>query len=607
MRWMSIQEWSGVLAALLTLLVAIPAASAQSVHQKPAIVAALASTDEFLTQAEAFLQPLRKIDPEGIPPLGDFIRPMLAGFDQAKPCGLVVSFDDQQPIPVGFVPITDFDKALSSLENCPEIPAQVTDAGPLQRVTIAGVSVLVKESGGYAYFAQNAAHLDDLPDPQLTAPLLKSYQAALVVNAENVPALVKKLGLAGFSSVLAGLAVNSPWAKDPQVARLLVDYATLSTQMLTTIVLELRQLVLGVSAGSPTQPAVAEVLMTLKPEGQASRWLVPPQQVNSRFAGVLGEKALVQANLTGTIPQGQPRELALLQAQLARQLLLVAIRQSEAFADDQERELCADYTNELMDLIENSIKAGQLDAVSSYQLSAAGRLQSLSAVHLAEGKKWESLVKKLVRNLQESEISLPTVKFDVWKHQGVSLHTVSLPDVSEDEEALLGPHPQVFLGFSSNAVWVALGGEGTLATLKAAIDQSAAGNPSQPVKPASYSLSGQAILETMLRSAPASMQELGPRLRQFMQAGDQVQATIDAADQKTLRCRLKVGRGLITTALGLSLFGWEERLEPNRVETRVDPGQLKNEPIPFPKEQVPQEKELSPRQLREQLDQARGE
>jgi len=119
--------------------------------------------------------------PEWSTTLKAAVEAFAGGIDRTKPFGAAVVVRNEEVISIGMIPVTDLAVVLQSLQGLFG-PAQ--DVNGLKRVG----PFLVKSSGGYAFVASQAEHLEKLPDPaKILAPLVRQADVALAAFPQRIP------------------------------------------------------------------------------------------------------------------------------------------------------------------------------------------------------------------------------------------------------------------------------------------------------------------------------------------------------------------------------------------------------------------------------------
>ena len=142
----------------LLLVALVPCAQAA----EPVAVVSVRATDALLSDVEYLFEAT------GTAGIGQFLLPQakqfLQGIDGQKPIGLVLSIDNGQPKPLGFLPVTNLKTVLTQLQ--PQLGLPEDEGNGVLKLQ-GTRPIFVKEQDGWAFIGESAEALQDLPaDPR---------------------------------------------------------------------------------------------------------------------------------------------------------------------------------------------------------------------------------------------------------------------------------------------------------------------------------------------------------------------------------------------------------------------------------------------------------
>ena len=220
---------------VLSLLLAATVSMGRAAEPAPLAIVSLRAPDQLISDVEYLLEAT------GTAPFGQLILPRvkayLQGIDGQKPIGLVVSVDGDSMLPMGFVPVTNLKAFLTQLE--PQLGTP-TDAGDGVQQLQGPRSIFIKEKAGWAFVAQAADDLQQVPaDPrQVLGEMDTQYDLAIRAHIENIPDSYKQMAL---TQIKAGLEQGLASGDDSNARAM----AEAQVSQLTQLIEEAGQLTLG--------------------------------------------------------------------------------------------------------------------------------------------------------------------------------------------------------------------------------------------------------------------------------------------------------------------------------------------------------------------------
>jgi hypothetical protein len=491
-------------ALMLGALLSAPA-RADSQAAKPVVVISTAGYDAFM----ADLACLGEIgDHPGLDKSIDGIVKLftkgrgLAGVDKARPWGIAFFPGDGKPTGYGFVPVTDL-KAL--LELLDELGHKSSDAGAgLIEIDMKqkGKRLLVREGMGWAFLADSAESLANLPDDpgKMVADVAEHYDWAVQLNISNVSPrdrekLVKALGAQAKKDLDKAKGTEAQKAVLRMIAgRILSDIETAAE--------ELERITIGGSLDNEAKTASLEVTVTALEGTGAAAKLAQLKQSTTNLAGFQLPGAAMTA---GCAVQCSNVNTEMVTA-LFLAIKTVAFEEIDRKIDSEQKAARAkEFIGGLLRVAAETVATGRLDRRMSLVLKPGG-VTLVGASHVASGPKLEQTLAMLVEVAHKKygddvdEIFTPNAE----EYNGVRLHVLSIPITErckhhEDAIALVGEKLEVVFGVADEAVGFAAGRD-AMKTMKQAIDRSIA-SPQQATVPAQFSVSLGRVADFMVTVA----------------------------------------------------------------------------------------------------------
>ena len=472
-------------AALALLAAPLSLASAQL---KPVLVVSVAGVDEvladikYVTKASGF---------EGAGNTADFFGKAYSnGVDRKRPIGVIVTpKEGGEFVSLSFVPISDMKAILAMLK---EPVGEPKDAGDGVLELAAGPqTIFIKETGGWAFVAQQKEHLADLPaDPTtLLGSLPKDYTLAAKVSVQNLPAELKKMAAdqirMGFESNLQN-APETPGFDREFIERIQRNGMENFIRMLD----ELDEITIGLNIDAAGQRTYLDIGMTAVAGSRLAKQVEEISQTKSSYTAFLAPGAAATLNFVAPVAKEDLEQMRTLiegikanaQKELDNDPNLDAPRRAAA------KELIAGF----IEVLQQTLEEGKVDGGAALMLEPKS-LNFVAGGLVADGAKVESLFKRLAE-LAKDEPEAPEIKLNAGKHRDVNLHTISGPNDDEKAREILGDKIHIVLGTGPKSLYVAFGKDGE-GLLKKMIDQVAQGQGPKDAPPSQLNVSLLPILK----------------------------------------------------------------------------------------------------------------
>ncbi|OHB84750.1 MAG: hypothetical protein A2V98_23525 [Planctomycetes bacterium RBG_16_64_12] len=445
-----------------------------------------------------------------------------AGLDATKPWGAVVQADGQQFVMYAFLPVTDIGQLLGSLKAfAPNAELPEPDAEGVYEFEMPDRKLVLAEKGGWAFLADSRETLANVPkDPvPLLGGLNESYAVAVRATVKNVPESMRQNVLGPLQMGLAMGQQQLPEESDEQYA-IRKKMMARSMEEFTKLVNETDSLMIGLAVDPQSNALRLDVETTAMEGTDSAAEYASLGEAKSNLAGFFLPEAAMTALFAGTMPESDAAQLT----------DVIDTLGSKALADlddqdlsDNERKLAKQVLGDLIDVIRATVESRRIDAAFA-ALASADSLNLVAGGFVADAAKLEKLFKQMVHiGLAEDPGMEQAITLDAEEHQGVRLHTVSIPADAlpgDDLPAMIvGENLTAAVGFSDQAAYLAIGPQ-SIDTLKQAIDQSKAA-ADQPVPPFRFSLSASAIGRVAEGVGAAEQSEMAPEIIDAMkQAGE---------------------------------------------------------------------------------------
>lgn len=453
-------------------------------QDKPVAVVAFSSLDELMTDV-AYLT-----EAAGAPEYGGmaqgFLGPMTAGLDKSKPWGVAVMTDGTELKPLGFLPVTDLDTFLQiHAGNLGE----AKDAGDGILQLAGAVPVFVKEYKGWAFVAQQAEQLADLPgDPtSLLDGLDEDYDIALRAYVDNVPEQYKQLALAQIRSGADAGLKNLPAEGDE--AEMQRKLAETGVRQLETFFNETATFTLGWNIDGEAKSTYLDIGLTAVPGTSTARKMALLSDTTTEFGGFLQADAAATLNFTSVVSE-EDIEQAVPMLIGVKQRALEQLDEDAELDDQETRDAAKDLLGSLFDVIIGTVKSGKVDGGATLVLGP-NALSMACGGYVADGKQLEETFNKFIA-LAEKEDGFPGVEMNAAEHGGITFHTAKVPVPDAEAREIVGDEVDVVVGIGETSGYLAVGNNAA-DLLRKVIDDSAA-SAGNKVPPGQLNVALQPIL-----------------------------------------------------------------------------------------------------------------
>ena len=461
---------SFLVVAATAAVLALPArrAAAQNTIDglKPVAVVSVAQFDE-LTADVSYLMQAAKLQPFAQQMFMAMATEFTKGVDTKRPGGAYVTLANNEPTVVAFIPVTDLDMVLSSLEQQIGEPRDVGD-GILEINSDKEKSAYVKSQGGWAFLAQDPDHLTGLPpDPAaVLGQLPQTYDVAVQLNVQNIPQELRQMAISEMKTAFErGLAENADDDEDAELARKL---SANSMNQFVTMIEEAEQVVIGWAVDAGAKNTFIDFRVTAVEGSDFAAQMELLKDSPSNFSGFDVPGAAFAANFASTMPQ-RDIDQALATLEMVKTKALAAIDEDDDLPSDEARAAVKDVLAQFFDVATSTIETGKADGGAALMLEQ-DRLNFAAGLFVADGKALDAAFRKLVE-LAQHQPDFPSVSFDAAEHGGVAFHTMKVPVKEEDAQKVLGEELDVVLGTGAQSAYFAFG-EGSIDLLKQVIDKS---------------------------------------------------------------------------------------------------------------------------------------
>ncbi len=457
------------LACVAACSAAIPSTSAWAQDDdssKPTVVVAIAPLQKILKDLGYVTRA------SGVPEAGGlattFIRAYSGGVDDKRPAGFAMTLDENsQPITVAFIPLTDREAFFEPLGSLGEID----DLGEgLYAMNIGPQSVYAQEEGDWLFVAQQEEHLESvMDDPSaIIGKLADRYDLAIKVDVESIPDTLKDMLISqmkdGYERAMEQQAAN----QSEEERAIAEATGAQSMAQLEQMVRETSDMVIGWAVDQSTKKTYIDIGTQYVEGSEMEKQIAGMGKESTKFAAFQSDEAASSTRFTSVVSEKDVAQATQALDAIFNNMVKELDKKPETkeIAEPVKKFVAAVKEQTLATLKEGVVDGGVVvDLEDGMEIVGGGRV--------ADGGKLAAAVKELFSKMPSAEG--PKIKFDAYKHAGVTFHTGSatLPSDADDQaKKIFGEEVKFVVGTADKAVYFALG-KNCEANLKSTIDKNA--------------------------------------------------------------------------------------------------------------------------------------
>jgi hypothetical protein len=463
------------------------------------------------------------------------VRPSLErGIDLKRPVGLAIrQFAPDNPPVVLFVPVTG-DKEFVEFLNGFGLEAAAEKEGIRQVILPGGNKAYLRFAHNYAFVAmQPSALADGLMNPMTDLPAEHLQNLFLAqVRLDQIPSATRQFL---FGQVEREISKNAAKQRGESEAQFLGRQTAVKVirAVVRSLLLETQTVSLRINVDEARHQLTADLKVVPVAGTVMSKQLAAVAQAQSLFTGIVKESA---AHMSICLP------LAYELRRMLDEVLDSSFQEEVNKLDSIVKKAVAE---KVYRTLEPTLKQDALDFAVQLAGPHDNRYALVAAVRLRDGKRVESLLRDLVREMPERDRQ----KIALYHQQlgTVAVHRVELPPMDEEGTRVFGASV-AYVAFLDNALLVGLGRDGASAIKSALIQLGSTPLPSPVVQVhAAVRRLGPLAREDAERLAAAMN-------RAFSQRGDD-HVRLEVRGGPALQVRLEFGSKLVKLAFLLSPLG----------------------------------------------------
>jgi hypothetical protein len=386
----------------------------------------------------------------------------LRGMDRTKPFGVMLYVElgfPPRPEPVGYVPATDINQLIRSINIGPVTARPLTGQKDRYEIDGPGGTVQVLFRNGYAFLARTEEVLDrEFPDPvTLTSALTSRYDIAVRADLESVPEGMKTI----FLDYLRAETEAQLQQRDgePDAAYQMRRLGGMNNlEFVEGLLTDGQDVTFGLDASAENQRIAVEFAINAKPDSAFAKQLADIGGKRSYFTAALDEQVPLAASASMMSGKREQERNA-----QALDTLEQAVTQRL-----EEESIDPAGIADVFSSLRATNEAGHFDAFVRLAGSPPGPFVLIGGLRVQQGR---TLARGLISLLNALPEKPPGLELNVDSHNGVEFHRMVFSDIEPEVQRFIGDQPAFYAGAASDAVWFALGGTDAMPTLREAMNR----------------------------------------------------------------------------------------------------------------------------------------
>lgn len=464
-------RWVGFACAALLVLNCCRPATAQETTEPlpsdpPIMVLSAASFERLMAGLDV------AFDSAGRPEMSDTVGGMLArandlkGFHRDRPVGLMIFLNGLVPDVVGFVPVTQIDDLIKTVELGPVKPVKKSDT----RYEIAGPrgTLFVDVIGNYAFAANNETVLErKFPDPsRLTARQANSYDISFTINLRGIPKSSRQL----FLGVIRSRADADLQRRDnePEGAYDVRRAAGENNlRFMEELVTQGDELTFGWAVASATRQGVFEIVLQGTPGSELASSLNELAGKRSHFAGSVANGSPLTFSVSWNMDKSGRKTTVKMLEGIQKQIGLDISKSQPDIAGATKTPL-----EDLFRVLTQTANGGHVDGLVQVVGNPTESFALVGGFKLADAAAFSSAMSQMMTQIKDNP-GLAAVQVNAAVHRGIALHRFEAKDIPEEEVSRYGGRPSVYVGAGEGVFWFSVGAVNGLPALKRLMDETA--------------------------------------------------------------------------------------------------------------------------------------
>lgn len=403
--------------------------------------------------------------PEQAPSLKLLAQNFMSGIDPSKPSGALMYFDGQNPVVIGFLPVTNTDELLDTISS---YGMGIEENGQQWEIAAPSATLHAIEKNGWLFVSESRDYLSNLPpDPTIHIKDLSShYVVSMSVNLQKLPPELKNRALSAVGDTPVTDLVITPFFLMSQP----LGTNRFAFQTTQDMLRDAENITIGWGIDQIGKRLFFDWNATALKGTRLARRMEAAGALRSGFSGFYRENSAVAMHwASGLIDEDKPL-LIEMNSQGKEQLL--QLTDDISILGDDGQSIIKEVLGLWLDDVPPAIESGKVDMAGSLILSE-DTADFVLAIYSDDGTKLERPLKKLFQTVEEKLNREIHTEWALESWENVKFHRMTIPLLPEDEQArtIFGSEVPIVIGVAPKAIYIGAG-EDSLGSLKDAIGRS---------------------------------------------------------------------------------------------------------------------------------------
>ncbi len=440
--------------ALVSAPLAHRAAAQTGMDQQPAVVISITPLKEqladigYLFKESGFGQFAGMINLQA--------KEFLKGVDFERPIGAMLFFEEGRTDPafVAFVPVTNLDDFLNKIAEF----ADVSEEGDITKIlTNDGTEFSVKESNGFAFIANQAERLSELPSAPLSllGDLPEKYNIAARVYGQNIPAELRGQAM---EMIREGMEQNLEQMPEElaEIQRSNIEY---QMAQMESFINETAELDIGFAIKADAHALNFDARMVGEKGSNLAQKMMASKDTKPKFTGFLLEGSAFNAVLGNAITGDDAQYAKNMMAEVEKTL-------SEKIGEEgnltaEEADTIKGFVSSFFASVSKTIDSGEMHAGLVGKMDGP-KMNVALAVQLNDADSLQDSLERFAELAKSKAGDKLSVKMNAAKNSLGTFHQidVTIPETEEPARKIFGDSLSLNIGLSADNAYLTLGGDG---------------------------------------------------------------------------------------------------------------------------------------------------
>lgn len=450
---------------------------------RPLLSITFSGADRFMEKGKYIFDAAEH--PEAYKALENFVSGTLnnlEGFNREKPFGIMGYLPVAiPPLPefVAFVPVDSVEAATKLVERAPVVIRKDDEEG---RYEVIGPNrtfpVLMKYGYAFIPLGNNISDsmLDrEFPDPaQLLAGQAQQFDGAVRLDVESIPVATRTL-LYGLINTGLSTQLQQRDGEPEGAYRIRRTEGERGLAALKMLIMDCQKITMGFAVAPEEQAVNIDIIIDAVEGSEMLKEIFSSAERPSYFIPLLDDDAAVSVSMSSKIAD-RDKEAYIEMMEGVRLEVSRLIEENKLGAVPDENS----PIGQALSAVQATLEEGHADVFAQFYRDSKGKLAIVWAGRVVDGEAMNAGFADVLTRLKDIEEikKAGELQINSGDHLGVTFHRLTFAEQPPAAVEVFGENVGMTVGIGSTAVWGVIGGDESMATLTAVMDQLEAANQS---------------------------------------------------------------------------------------------------------------------------------